>query len=128
MILRKDVSKKIISLSAAVCACVFSLGLQTRGAFRASAKIGQTPAFALNRSEVCLTVEANGKFFEYSYPEIDVENGKPYLKKIDEVVEDIYYSSLVPPVDATFVCHPEQENLSYSSPKKSGSESINARF
>lgn len=109
MILRKDVSKKIISLTAAVCACVFSLGLQTRGAFRASAKIGQTPVFALDRSEVCLTVEANGKFFEYSYPEIDVENGKPYLKKIDEVVEDIYYSSLVPPVDAAFVCHPEQD-------------------
>jgi len=81
MILRKDVSKKIISLSAAVCACVFSLGLQTRGAFRASAKIGQTPAFALNRSEVCLTVEANGKFFEYSYPEIDVENEKTVSQK-----------------------------------------------
>lgn len=108
MISRKNISKKIISLSAALCACVLSLGLQ-RGVFHASAKTERIPAFALNRSEVCLTVEANGKIYEYSYPEIDVENGKPYLKKIDEVVEDIYYSSLVPPVDATFICCPEQD-------------------
>ena len=107
MILRKDVSKKIISLSAALCACVFARGLQKRGALYASAQEAQIPGFALSRSEVCLTVEANGKTYEYSYPEIDVENGKPYLKKIDEVVEDIYYSSLIPPADATFTCRPE---------------------
>ena len=90
MILRKDVTKKIISLSAALCACVFARGLQKRGALYASAQEAQIPGSALSRSEVCLTVEMNGKTYEYSYPEIDVENGKPYLKKIDEVVEDIY--------------------------------------
>ena len=107
MILRKDVSKKIILLSATLCACVFARGLQKRGALYASAQEAQIPGFALSRSEVCLTVEVNGKTYEYSYPEIDVENGKPYLKKIDEVVEDIYYSSLIPPADATFTCRPE---------------------
>ncbi len=106
MILRKVTPKKTISLLAALCACVVASGLQRRGIFFASAQI---PSFALPRSEIRLTVEANGKTFEYSYPEIDVENGKPYLKKADEVVEDIYYSSLVPPVDATFICRPERD-------------------
>ena len=63
----------------------------------------------LNKNEISLTVTVNGKTFSYYYPEIDISDGKYYLKNAENVIEDIYFSSLDFPENASYVLHPERE-------------------
>ncbi|MBR6736850.1 MAG: VanW family protein [Clostridia bacterium] len=51
--------------------------------------------------ELSLTVNANGKVFEFYGEEIGVYKGRYYLKCIDGVIDGIYYDTLTPPVNAT---------------------------
>lgn len=57
-------------------------------------------AFKINAPDFTLTITAGDKEYVYSYPQIDVFKGELYLKGIDDVVEEIYYDSLIRPVEA----------------------------
>lgn len=57
-------------------------------------------AFKINATDFTLTIKAGDKEYVYSYPQVDVFNGELYLKGIDGVVEEIYYDSLIRPVEA----------------------------
>ena len=94
----------ILSLCAyPAVASPFSLGCgDGRGGFIVRAEF-------LKKNEISLTVTVNGKAFCYYYPEIDVSNGKYYLKNAEEVAGDIYFSSLDFPVNASYILHPERE-------------------
>lgn len=63
----------------------------------------------LRKNEISLTIDVNGKTFRYFYPEIDISGGKYYLKNAEEIVEDVYFSSLDFPLNASYVLHPERE-------------------
>lgn len=84
--------------AAAIVASVFLSG----GGVKASAEI-------LKRTDVTIKIEAMGKIFEFSYPEVDFSGGELYLKNAEEAAEEIYYSTLVFPVNASFICFPERD-------------------
>ena len=104
----KNITGRITRAAAGfiLCLCAYAAVLSPlsfgRGVFSARAEI-------LRKNEINLTIEANGKTFNYYYPEIDISGGKYYLKNAEEVVDDIYFSSLVFPVNASYVLHPERE-------------------
>lgn len=84
--------------AAAIVASVFLSG----GGVKAGAEI-------LKRTDVTIKIEAMGKIFEFSYPELDFSGGELYLKNAEEAAEEIYYSTLVFPVNASFTCFPERD-------------------
>ena len=57
-----------------------------------------------------LTITAMGKTYTYRYPEIDVVGGEVYLKNVEEVVEGIYFDTVIKPIDASLKIYPEREN------------------
>lgn len=84
--------------AAAIVASVFLSG----GGVKAGAEI-------LKKTDVTIKIEAMGKIFEFSYPEVDFSGGELYLKNAEEAAEEIYYSTLVFPVNASFICFPERD-------------------
>lgn len=90
----------ILSLSA--CPAIVSPFSRGRNGYFARAEI-------LKKNEINLTINVNGKTFCYYYPEIDFSEGRYYLKNAEEVAEDIYFSSLDFPVNASYVLHSERE-------------------
>ena len=84
--------------AAAIVASVFLSG----GGVKAGAEI-------LKTTDVTIKIEAMGKIFEFSYPEVDFSGGELYLKNAEEAAEEIYYSTLVFPVNASFACFPERD-------------------
>lgn len=99
---RLNCAALIFILSLCAYAAVFSPVSLRRGGFSARAEI-------LRKNDINLTIEVNGKTFNYYYPEIDISGGRYYLKKAEEVAEDIYFSSLDFPLNASYVLHPERE-------------------
>ena len=84
--------------AAAITILIFLSG----GGVKANAEI-------LRKTDVTIKIEAMGKLFEFSYPEVDFLGGELYLKNAEETAEEIYYSTLVFPVNASFVCFPERD-------------------
>lgn len=64
-------------------------------------------AFKINGTDFTLTIKAGTKEYFFAYPQIDVLNGELYLKGLDGVVEEIYYDTLIRPIEAEM--HLEEE-------------------
>ena len=70
-------------------------------------------------NDYTLTVSAFDRKYKFSYPEIDLSAGKVYLKNIKEVVNGIYYDTLVRPVDAQVKVFPtSDEPFKYTESRK----------
>ncbi|MBR1867866.1 MAG: VanW family protein [Clostridia bacterium] len=67
-----------------------------------------------------LTVFALDKEYQFCYPEIDTSGGKVYLKNLEEIVDGIYYDSVVRPVDAQVKVAPAMDQPFTYSAEKSG--------
>ena len=63
----------------------------------------------LPQIENTLTINALGKKYKFCYPEIDRYDGKIYLKNAEDVVDGIYYDTLIEPKNATVKFFPERE-------------------
>ena len=68
-------------------------------AFKTLPKTGQT-----------LTVYAGERTYVFSYPEIDLRGGTPYLKGAKEIAERICMDALVRPIDAEMVFTPDSKD------------------
>ena len=66
-------------------------------------------AETLRSTDRSLTVYALGKKFEFFYPEIDFCGDGFYLKNAEEIVDGIYYSTLLKPKDAEVIIDGEKE-------------------
>ncbi len=63
----------------------------------------------LEKIDYSLTVYAGERVYEFAYPEVDIYNGKIYLKGLDSAIQRIYSDTLLRPVDAEIFFHPNEE-------------------
>ncbi|MBR2336419.1 MAG: VanW family protein [Clostridia bacterium] len=84
---------------------IMAVNLLLTGSFLLHAR-----AYPLAKINQTLTVVALGKEYSFCYPEIDVYKGEPYLKNAEEVVDGIYFDTIIRPQDAKAIIHPENDN------------------
>ncbi len=66
-------------------------------------------AFPLAKNTLTLNVVAMGREYCFCYPEIDYYQGEPYLKNAEEVVNGMYYDTIIHPKNAEVTVLPELE-------------------
>lgn len=67
-------------------------------------------AKVLPKTDSRLTIFAMDKTYEFYYPEIDFFQGGLYLKNAEQIVDGIYYDTIIKPIDAKAVFNLESEN------------------
>lgn len=75
---------------------------------------------AVSASDYALTIIAGDKTYYFSHCETSVYKGKKYLNKAAQVVEGIYFDTLVPPQNAELVFSPDDKNVFSVNEEKNG--------